>query len=77
MCNRYSARTKRDEIRDPMGALRDLMANQPTLHGIYPDYEAPIVRMRKGERIMVNVRNTASPHWRRWLGAENLYLMVR
>ena len=46
----------RDEIRGLIGALRDLTANQPPLPGIYPDYQAPIVRMENGERIIANAR---------------------
>jgi putative SOS response-associated peptidase YedK len=56
MCNLYSMNRTRDEIRGLIGALRDLTGNQPPLHGIYPDYQAPIVRMENGERIIANAR---------------------
>jgi putative SOS response-associated peptidase YedK len=98
MCNLYSMNRTRDEIRGLIGALRDLTGNQPPLPGIYPDYQAPIVRMENGERIIANarwglpspvfalqgkrtdrgitnVRNTSSPHWRRWLGPANRCLV--
>ena len=67
--------------------------NQLRLPGIFPDYQAPIVRrringerelamarwgmstppaFRKGpiDRGVTNIRNTSSPHWRRWLQPE-------
>jgi putative SOS response-associated peptidase YedK len=88
----------RDEIRNIVGALRDLTANQPPLPGVFPDYAAPIIRMDAGDRIVANarwglpspqfalkgrnsdpgitnVRNTASSHWRRWLGVANRCLV--
>ena len=37
-------------------ALRDLNNNQPPMPGIFPNYEAPIVRMENGERIVANAR---------------------
>ena len=98
MCNLYSMNKTREEVRLLIGALRDLTANQPPLPGIYPDYEAPIVRLESDQRIMTNarwglpspafalqgrnsdsgitnVRNTASAHWRRWLGPANRCLV--
>lgn len=88
----------REEIRSLVKALRDLTANQPSMPAIYPDYEAPIVRLENGERIIANarwglpspafalqgrnsdsgitnVRNTASAHWKRWLGPANRCLV--
>ena len=88
----------RDEIRQLVKAIRDLNNNQPSMPSIFPDYEAPIVRMDKGERIVAsarwglpspafalkgrnsdsgitNVRNTASAHWKRWLGPANRCLV--
>jgi putative SOS response-associated peptidase YedK len=56
MCNLYSMNRTRDEIRGLVGALRDLTANQPLLPGIYPDYEAPIVRFDEGAAIVANAR---------------------
>jgi putative SOS response-associated peptidase YedK len=88
----------RDEVRVLIGALRDLTANQPPLPAIFPDYQAPIVRIVDGVREIANarwgmpspafalkgrnsdggitnVRNVSSPHWRRWLVAENRCLV--
>ena len=56
MCNLYSVNKTREEIRQLVKALHDLNNNQPPLPGVYPDYEAPIVRMENGERIMSNAR---------------------
>ena len=56
MCNLYSINRTRDEIRGLVGALRDLTANQPPLLGIFPDYQAPIVRIENSERIIANAR---------------------
>jgi len=56
MCNLYSMNQTREEVRLLIGALRDLTANQPLLPGIYPDYQAPIVRPENGERVIANAR---------------------
>lgn len=56
MCNLYSINRPRDEIRVLVGAIRDLTSNQPPLPGVFPDYQAPIVRMENGERIIANAR---------------------
>ena len=56
MCNLYSVNQTRDEIRQLVKALRDLNSNQPPLPSVYPEYEAPIVRLENGERIMANAR---------------------
>lgn len=56
MCNLYSINHAREEVRLLIKALRDLNNNQPPLRGIFPDYEAPVVRLANGERIMANAR---------------------
>ena len=56
MCNLYSVNRTREEIRLLIKGLKDLNNNQPPLPGVYPDYEAPIVRLENGERIMANAR---------------------
>jgi putative SOS response-associated peptidase YedK len=56
MCNLYSMNRTRDEVRVLIGALRDLTANQAPLPGIYPDYQAPIVRVESGRSIVANAR---------------------
>ena len=98
MCNLYSMNQTREEVRQLVKAIRDLNNNQPSMPSIFPDYEPPIVRMDKGERIVAsarwglpspafalkgrnsdsgitNVRNTASAHWKRWLGPANRCLV--
>ena len=44
----------REEVRSLVKGLRDLTANQPSLPAIYPDYEAPIVRLENGERLAID-----------------------
>ena len=44
MCNLYSMTKGQAEIAKLAGAMRDLTGNLPLLPGIFPDYEAPIVR---------------------------------
>ena len=94
MCNLYSMTTNQQAIRDLARAMTDTTGNLPLLPGIFPDYQAPIVRNQpegreltmarwgmpspifalKGRNCdsgVTNVRNAASPHWRRWLGVES------
>jgi putative SOS response-associated peptidase YedK len=96
MCNLYSMTRPQDAVRQffPENPPRDRVGNMPPLPGIFPDYQAPIVRTgadgrelvmarwgmpspqfalkgRKTDPGVTNVRNAASPHWRRWLGVEN------
>ncbi len=94
MCNLYSMTKGQQAIRDLTRAMTDRTGNLPPLPGIFPDYQAPIVRNQpegreltlarwgmpspvfalKGRNCdsgVTNVRNVASPHWRRWLGVES------
>ncbi len=98
MCNLYSQRKGREAIIDITRAMHDRAGNQPTLPGIYPDRDAPIVREAADGRELTlarwgmpspafalqgknydggvtNIRNTTSPHWRRWLGPANRCLV--
>jgi putative SOS response-associated peptidase YedK len=99
MCNLYALTTGQQALRDLARALDlcpvdDRLGNLPVLSGIYPDTEAPIIGLTRGEtpslllktarwgmpspafamagksvdRGITNIRNTASLHWRRWLG---------
>jgi len=93
MCNLYSLTRGQAAIREMTRAMQDRTGNLPSLPGIYPDYQAPIVRNgpegrelcfarwgmpspafalrgRSTDPGVTNVRNTASPHWRRWLGPD-------
>src|SRR6202043_3979666 len=57
MCNLYSMNRSQDEIRAIARAFRDGTGNMPLLPGIYPDYQAPIVRSgTDGVREMVMAR---------------------
>lgn len=98
MCNLYSLNKGQDAIQRGFGVVFDGTGNLPLLPGIYPDYAAPVVHQREGERALTmmrwglpspafalkgrkvdpgvtNVRNTASPHWRRWLVPEHRCLV--
>jgi putative SOS response-associated peptidase YedK len=121
MCNLYSFNKGQAAIRELARAMRDTTGNLPPLPGIFPDYQAPIVRntpdgrelamtrwgmpsskkalldaatkradklRAKGKEVdfdhllrmepdsgTTNVRNTASAHWKRWLGVENRCLV--
>lgn len=44
MCNLYSETKGQDAIRALAGAMKDSTGNLPPMPGIFPDYEAPIVR---------------------------------
>lgn len=98
MCNLYALTTAQQGLRDlaaalALGPVADDLGNLPPLPGIYPDGEAPIIGLARGDvpgprlnrarwgmpspafalagksvdRGITNIRNTASPHWRRWL----------
>jgi putative SOS response-associated peptidase YedK len=44
MCNLYSATTNQEAIRAFARIMSDRTGNLPPLPGIFPDYQAPIVR---------------------------------
>jgi putative SOS response-associated peptidase YedK len=102
MCNLYALTKGQQALRDlaralELGAVQDRLGNLPVLSGLYPDAEAPIIGLARGDgqqdsggpllglarwgmpspafalagkttdRGITNIRNTASPHWRRWL----------
>ena len=57
MCNLYSLTKSQDAIRRITKAMRDTTGNLPPLPGIFPDYEAPIVRTAEdGEREVTKAR---------------------
>jgi putative SOS response-associated peptidase YedK len=93
MCNLYSLTKGQAAIREMTRAMQDRTGNLAPLPGIFPDYQAPIVRNgaegrelclarwgmpspafalkgRSTDPGVTNVRNTASPHWRRWHGPD-------
>lgn len=98
MCNLYALTQGQQALRDlaralGLGTVQDRLGNLPVLSDLYPDAEAPIIGLARGElpgptlslarwgmpspafalagrtvdRGITNIRNTASPHWRRWL----------
>jgi putative SOS response-associated peptidase YedK len=101
MCNLYALTKGQQALRElaatlALGPVRDRLGNLPVMEGIYPDGEAPIIGLARGEgagptlslarwgmpspafalagksvdRGITNIRNTASPHWRRWLAPQ-------
>jgi len=56
MCNLYSMTRSVDELRGLVRHMQDRGLNLPPLPGIFPDYEAPIVRNRDGQRELAMVR---------------------
>ena len=97
MCNLYSMVSNREAIRRLFRVERG-GGNLPSMPGIFPNTQAPIVRTVDGERVLAmhrwgmpspafalkgrkadpgvtNVRNTSSPHWRRWLSPEHRCLV--
>lgn len=57
MCYLYSINKTLEEVLQLVKALRDVNNNRPPLPFIFPNYEAPIVRLENGERIISNA------HW--------------
>jgi putative SOS response-associated peptidase YedK len=57
MCNLYSMTSSQRAIIDLARAMRDRTGNLPILPGIYPDYQAPVVRTGDdGQRELVMAR---------------------
>ena len=98
VCNLYSMTTNQEAIRRLFRIDVDLTGNLQPMHGVFPDYTAPIVsngsagrelamarwgmptppKFVEGKKCdpgVTNVRNPASPHWRRWLGVESRCLV--
>ena len=100
MCNLYAATMPQDAMRGLFDRrpVDDRLGNLESKEQVYPDQDAPIVRLegksivlqtaRWGlpspkrhhsasgiDRGVTNVRNTGSPHWRRWLGPEHRCLV--
>lgn len=94
MCNLYAMSKGQAAIREMVGLWKDETGNLPSLPGIFPDMQAPVVTKGEGGRVLsmrrwgmpspafalkdrnydkgiTNVRNTKSPHWRRWLNVEH------
>jgi|SRR5450631_3385765 putative SOS response-associated peptidase YedK len=56
MCNLYSITKGRQAIRDFVRAVRSDVGNMPPLPGVFPDYQAPIVRDGAEGRELVMAR---------------------
>src|SRR5690606_6266683 len=98
VCNLYSMTKGQAAITDLVKVWQDSTGNLPSLPGIWPDTQAPVIRNttqgrelamlrwgmpspafalknRKTDPGVTNIRNTGSPHWRRWLGPEHRCLV--
>ncbi|UPJ44951.1 SOS response-associated peptidase [Bradyrhizobium sp. 40] len=56
MCNLYSVTTNQEAIRRLFGAVWDNSGNLPSLTGVFPDQEAPIVRNSADGRELIKMR---------------------
>jgi putative SOS response-associated peptidase YedK len=56
MCNLYSITTNQDAIRRLFGVTMDSAGNLPPMPGVFPDYEAPVVRQRQNQRELIKMR---------------------
>ena len=56
MCNLYSKKSNQEAMRSLVKYVSDSTGNMPPLPGIFPDYQAPIVRNYQGERQLAIAR---------------------
>jgi putative SOS response-associated peptidase YedK len=56
MCNLYSITTNQDAIRRLFAVTRDMAGNLPSMPGVFPDQEAPVVRNHDGHRELIKMR---------------------
>jgi putative SOS response-associated peptidase YedK len=56
MCNLYSITTNQDAIRRLFGVTVDSAGNLPSMPGVFPDYEAPVVRSSGDGRELIKMR---------------------
>ena len=56
MCNLYSITTNQDAIRRLFGTVFDSAGNLPSMPGVFPDQEAPVVRNHEGGRELIKMR---------------------
>ena len=56
MCNLYAMTSSQQAIRDLTRAMADKTGNLPPLPGIFPDYQAPIVRNQPEGRELTMAR---------------------
>jgi putative SOS response-associated peptidase YedK len=56
MCNLYSITTNQDAIRRLFAVTRDMAGNLPSMPGVFPDQEAPVVRNHDSQRELIKMR---------------------
>ena len=56
MCNLYSMKSNQEAMRSLVRYISDFTGNMPPLPGIFPDYQAPIVRNNDGTRELAMAR---------------------
>jgi putative SOS response-associated peptidase YedK len=56
MCNLYSITKNQDAIRRLFTVDLDRTGNLPSMPGVFPDYEAPVVRNQDGQRELIKMR---------------------
>jgi putative SOS response-associated peptidase YedK len=56
MCNLYSITKNQDAIRRLFQVDLDRTGNLPSMPGVFPDYEAPVVRHQDGQREFIKMR---------------------
>ena len=56
MCNLYSMKSNQEACVPWLKYISDFTGNMPPLPGIFPDYQAPIVRNHQGQRQLAMAR---------------------
>ena len=56
MCNLYSITKNQDAIRQLFKVQRDSAGNLPSMPGVFPDYEAPVVRNHAERQELIKMR---------------------
>jgi putative SOS response-associated peptidase YedK len=56
MCNLYSITKNRDAMRRLFNVVKDSVGNLASMPGVFPDYEAPLVRNGEGGRELIKMR---------------------
>jgi putative SOS response-associated peptidase YedK len=56
MCDLYSITKNQDAIHRLFKVDLDRTGNLPSTPGVFPDYEAPVVRNQEGQRELIKMR---------------------
>jgi hypothetical protein len=56
MCNLYSITTNQDAISKLFAVTNDMSGNLPSMPGVFPDQEAPVVRSHDAQRELIRMR---------------------